>query len=161
MQTVPLFPECFSEAHTKLRRKFRDLDMETIEDGLQKARLEYWCQHIYTTIPNESEAFGWFLNIAHRYLYKESKRAERLCSLSQAEDKSVDDDLETRIINRDLLDSLNKFVSPISASVVLDYAKGYSLNEIADSDHLSIDAVKQRHARAQRILREHAGYFLH
>ena len=147
------FPESFSEAPNKLRLKFRTLDRDTIEDGIQNALIEYWYQNIQSSIPNESEALGWFLNVAFRYLYKEIDRKKKLCPLSLTESELIADDFEIHFICYHLLDSLKEKLSPSGTSIVFKHAMGYSLKELAQSENISLGAMRQRHARERRLLK--------
>src|SRR5437763_516550 len=103
MNTNMTFPKCFSDAGRKLRMKFRAIDPATIEDSIQYAKIEYWRKGIETSIPNDSEAFGWFLNVAHRYLYKEAIRLNRHCNIFSVSGLSNGVDPEQQYIYRELL----------------------------------------------------------
>ncbi|MFI5263859.1 MAG: RNA polymerase sigma factor [Candidatus Kapaibacterium sp.] len=152
--TIWPFPASFSEANNKLRMKFRELDDDTIKDGLQYARIEFWTKHINEHIHNESEALGWLLSVAHRYLYKEIKRLNRQCPLSWATNISSGVDIERQYIYGDLLNSLENEIFQKKTSTVFMHAMGYSLQEIADSENISLSAMKQRHAREHSSLRK-------
>jgi hypothetical protein len=148
------FPHCFSEAKYKLRMKFRGLDNAIIEDSIQHARIEYWRKGIASLIPNESEALGWFLNVAHRYLYKEIIRLNRNCSILYARDVSSGVDLEKEFFYKDLINSFDKSTSKNKSSTLIKHAIGYSLKEMAELEHISLNAMKQTHAREKRIARQ-------
>jgi hypothetical protein len=144
------FPKCFLEANHKLRMKFRRLDNAIIEDSIQHAQIEYWRKGIASLIPNESDAFGWFLNVAHCYLYKEINRLNRNCNIYMASNLSTGTDPETQFIYRDLLSSFNGNLAENPTSILLEHASGYSLKEMALKEKVSLDVMKHRHAKERR-----------
>jgi DNA-directed RNA polymerase specialized sigma24 family protein len=121
------------------------LDYNTIEESIQYARIEYWKRNIEDTITSESHLFAWFITVARRFLTKEVIRINRNCHLSNAMYIHVIDTVKQRSL-RDTLDSIEAKYGQ-NATFAIKHANGFSLTEIAESEHISLDAVKQRHAR--------------
>jgi len=145
------FPTCFSEAKNKLRMKFRTVDIAAIDDSIQHAKIEYWKNGIAASITDENEAMGWFLNVAYRYLYKEVDRINRFCSIFSASNISTGVDPERQFIYREMLNTFSEKSSK-NRSILVQHAYGYSLKELAKSSRISLDAMKQRHAREKRLV---------
>jgi hypothetical protein len=144
------FPACFSEAKNKLHMKFRGLDNAIIEDSIQHARIEYWMKGIASLIPDESDAFGWFLNVAHRYLYKEVNRLSKNCSIYLASSISTGTNPEIQYIYQDLLSSFSGNLSENPTSILLEHASGYSLKEMAIKEQVTLAVMKHKHAKERK-----------
>jgi hypothetical protein len=140
------YPASFSEANHKLHVKFRRLDNATIEDSIQYARIEFWTKHIGDKIEDESDALGWLLHVADRYLFKEVKRISKQCNIAQARNFRSSTDIESQFIYREALGSLAKSNGLRNSPLVM-HAMGYALDELAKSENISISAMRQRHAR--------------
>ena len=150
------FPKSFMRARNILRSKFRLLDLDTIDDSIQYAQIEYWLQNINQLIVNESQAFNWFMKVAKFYLYKEMDRSSRHCDLGFASNRAAQHDIENHLIYRDLLEVLISNLSNNSASIVILHANGYSLKELTKIKKISLNAVKQCHSRACKIIKKKA-----
>jgi len=152
------FPECFAEANSKLRTKFHRLNPAIIEDSVQYAKVEYWLQDIEHKIHNGPEALGWLLKVANRYIYKEIMRLNRFCSLTKAHAFFIEGALDDKIAAKDLIRKLEHNYSKEQASIVIKHAMGYSLQELAEFEHISLSAMKQRHSRILKEIRRKSSH---
>jgi hypothetical protein len=151
------FPPCFSGAKSMLQIKFKgNIDSATIEDSIQYAKIEFWRQGIQSSITDDHEAFGWFLKVAQRYLYKEINRLKKNCSILQAIHLRSEIDYEKQFYYREFINSLGETLSEKRSFALVKHASGYSLKEMAESEHISLDAMKQIHARQKRIVKRKA-----
>jgi hypothetical protein len=149
MQNTLIFPECFAGAKAKLRMRFRKLSLDTIDDSIQYARIQYWKKQISESIPNADEAFRWFLKAAIYYLYKEAKRLKKKCDISAAVNLYIVDP-ERGYIIRDWFNLFTISLANKGSSVLLQRAIGYTLKEQAMTEGVSLEAMKQRHSREKR-----------
>ena len=153
MNKSNIFPECFSEAPYKLRKRFCRIESAIIDDGIQYAKIEYWIQGIVIKIPNEHEALGWLLTVARNYLLKEVKYSKRYAKLSEAIIRPSSNNCDARCVSSDFLCVLEKKYSKESIAILTDHVLGYSLKELAGTSNISEDAMRQRHARITRTVR--------
>lgn len=147
-------PTCFSQVRDRLQVKFAALGPESINDSIQYASIEYWLQDIKKDIPDDTEAFRWFFLVASRYLLKEVKRSKRYCQLSEAAQEELPQQIEDKVIYEDALHRLEEQFSERNASMLIRHAMGYTLKEIAISEHITLDAAKRRHARLRKTIRQ-------
>ena len=153
METINIFPECFSEAPYKLRKRFSRVDFALIEDGIQYAKVEYWIQDIAIKIPNEHEALGWLLTVARNYLLKEVHLSKRYTKLSETIKIPSSDACDAKCVSRDFLCALEKKYSKESIAILTNHVLGYSLKELAGTSNITEEAMRQRHARITRTVR--------
>lgn len=145
-----IFPALFSEAKGRLRAKFQTMSTDVIEDGIQHARIEYWQKNIGKLIPNDNEAFGWFLKVACNYLCNELDKTHGFCAITEA-GELISFRADEQFVAKDLLLFLEKRFGK-NGMIVINHAKGYSLSELAESEKISLDAIKQRHSRGRRLI---------
>jgi hypothetical protein len=131
--------------------KFRTIDAATIDDSIQYAKIEFWRKKINASILNENEAFAWFLKVAQRYLAKEIKRLSRQCSIVNASSRSAGVDIERQFICQELLDTFARKHTKNRDSILIGHAIGYSLKDLSEAEHISLEAMKQRHSRERRV----------
>ena len=144
-----------------LRTKFRSMDNATIDDSIQYAKIEYWRKKIYLSILDENEAFAWFVKVAQRYLIREIRRLNRQCNILNASKKSDGNDPEKLCIFTEMLDALSEKPIEKSKSILLKRAIGYSLKELARSERISVDALRQRYSRERRLAMQKTEFLFH
>ena len=144
------FPALFSEAKGKLRAKFRTLNIDAIEDSIQYARIIYWQKNIGKKITDDNKAFGWFLKVACNYLCNELDKTHGFCAITEA-GELITFRTEDQYVAKDLLQSLEKRFGR-NVTIVIKHAMGYTLSELAESEKISLDAIKQRHSRGRRLI---------
>ncbi|MDP4218920.1 MAG: hypothetical protein Q8896_00640 [Bacteroidota bacterium] len=154
------FPESFAGARSLLRRKFNTVGHTTIDESIQYAQTEYWSQHKHISIRDDKQALGWFLKVAHRYIYRELERAKRFGNLSEAMHLLTYCDPEYSFICQESIDVLSQHSSNRGAPISVKYALGFSLKEIAEMHDLSYTLVRKKHAREKQVLSEGSKYIL-
>ena len=153
MNVTFLFPKSFVRAESKLRSKFQSVNAQLIKESIQYASAEYWIQKKNLEIDGEDAALGWFLKVAHYYLYKELERVKHQCDLLEAQMLCSPEDFEGHFIERDLVDVILKKVPQSIQSTLYAHASGLTLAEIARCQNVSLSSIKKRHSRTYRLLR--------
>ena len=118
-------------------------------------------QHIDERIHDDREALGWLLHVARRYLYKEVNRLNKHCNISSAINLSIGIDIERQFIYKEMISSFDKTDSDKRTSTLIRHAMGYSLKELAESEHISSDAMRQRHARERTQAKKKEKHLFH
>ena len=106
---------------------------------------------------DENEALGWYLKVARNYLFNELKRAKKLSPISDCNEMPCDQDMEGSIDRTKLYEIVLSAIPESSRVLLVSHSAGYSLYELARLEHVSLSAIKQRHARTCRILRNSLG----
>lgn len=147
--TLPAF---FSDARKRLYAKFRKISPDMVDDGIQYACIEYWQKDIASKIPNQNQAVGWFIKVASNYLCNELDKKRKFLSIRDINEISYME-MENQLSASDMLAFIESHFGK-NASIVIKHAMGYSLTELATIEHLSINAMKQRHCRGKKTILE-------
>ena len=150
------FTEKVGRSQKALRRFLTALccgDSQMADDLAQETFVKAWLT--IGNIRNEQAFDAWIRQIAYN-TFLNSRRRPREMSLDSSlyESKaSTEYEAEREFKYQDLYEALGRLTPKERTSIVLHYLEGYSVKEIARTENLSVDAVKQHLSRGRAHLR--------